>query len=138
MPYFGQDLFLRAEEGPLTDDGYLEAVEKNHRLSRKEGIDAAMDKDKLDALVAPTRGPGVGDGPGPRRRRPRRQLVAGGGGGLSQYHRAGGIRVRPAGGDIVLRPGVERADAAATGLRLRASDEARKPPRFLPTADLRE
>ena len=58
MPYFGQDLFLRAEEkGPLTSDEYLEAVEKNHRLSRKEGIDAVMDKNKLDALVAPTAGP---------------------------------------------------------------------------------
>jgi amidase len=32
-------------------------VQKNHRLAGKEGIDAIMDKHKLDALVAPTGGP---------------------------------------------------------------------------------
>jgi amidase len=58
MPYFGQDLFTKAEaKGPLTDKDYLEALEKNHRLTRAEGIDAVMDEHKLDALVAPTGGP---------------------------------------------------------------------------------
>lgn len=55
LKYFGQDLFLKAEEkGPLTTKEYLDALEKNHRLSRKEGIDAIMDKEKLDAMIAPT------------------------------------------------------------------------------------
>ena len=40
----------------LTDKVYTDAVEKCRRLSRKEGIDAIMDKEKLDALVAPTGG----------------------------------------------------------------------------------
>src|SRR5207245_2789605 len=58
MPYFGQDLFIKAQaKGPLTDKAYRDALAKNHRLSRKEGIDFVMDKNKLDALIAPTGGP---------------------------------------------------------------------------------
>ena len=58
MPYFGQDLFVKAQsKGPLTEREYIDALEKNHRLARIEGIDAVMDKNKLDALIAPTGGP---------------------------------------------------------------------------------
>jgi amidase len=58
MPYFGQDLFIKAEaKGPLTRKEYLDALEKNQRLTRNEGIDAVMEKLRLDALVAPTGGP---------------------------------------------------------------------------------
>src|SRR6195256_25929 len=58
MPYFGQDLFLKAEaKGPLTEKAYLDAVERNHQLARTEGIDALMDKHRLEAIVAPTGGP---------------------------------------------------------------------------------
>jgi amidase len=58
MPYFGQDLFLKAQaKGPLTDKAYLDALAKNHQLARTEGIDALMDKHQLDAIVAPTGGP---------------------------------------------------------------------------------
>jgi amidase len=58
MPYFGQDLFLKAEaRGPLTSKEYLEALEKNRQMARQDGIDAVMDKFHLDALVAPTGGP---------------------------------------------------------------------------------
>jgi amidase len=58
MPYFGQDLFIKAEaKGPLTSKEYVEALEKNRQLSRTEGIDAVMTKNKLDAMVAPTGGP---------------------------------------------------------------------------------
>ena len=58
MPYFGQDFFLKSEEkGPLTSKEYLDALAKNTQLTRAEGIDAAMDKSNLDALVAPTGGP---------------------------------------------------------------------------------
>ena len=55
MPFFGQDVFIKAEaKGPLTSKEYLDALDTNHRLSRKEGIDAVMDQSKLDALMAPT------------------------------------------------------------------------------------
>ena len=58
MPYFGQDLFLKAEaKGPLTEKAYIDALDKNHQLARTEGIDATMDKNRLDAIVAPTGGP---------------------------------------------------------------------------------
>jgi amidase len=58
MPYFGQDLFIKAEaKRPLTEKEYVEALEKNHKLARAEGIDALMEKHKLDAIVAPTAGP---------------------------------------------------------------------------------
>lgn len=58
MPYFKQELFLQAEEkGSLTDDAYIEALVKNQRLTRDEGIDLVMDKYNLDALAAPTDSP---------------------------------------------------------------------------------
>jgi amidase len=58
MPYFGQDLFIKAQaKGPLTDKAYRDALAKDQRMSRKEGIDFVMDKNKLEALIAPTGGP---------------------------------------------------------------------------------
>jgi len=58
MPYFGQDLFVKAQgKGPLTEKAYVEALAKNRQLARTEGIDALMDKHRLDAIVAPTGGP---------------------------------------------------------------------------------
>jgi amidase len=58
MPYFGQDLFLKAQaKGPLSEKEYVDALAKNHQLARAEGIDALMDQYKLDAIVAPTGGP---------------------------------------------------------------------------------
>ena len=58
MPYFAQDLFLKAQEkGPLTDKEYVAALAANHSLSREHGIDGVMDKFHLDAIVAPTGGP---------------------------------------------------------------------------------
>ena len=58
MPYFGQEIFLMAQEkGPLTDQLYLDTLAKNRRLSREEGIDAVMQTHRLDALVAPTGSP---------------------------------------------------------------------------------
>ena len=58
MPYFGQDQFIKAEaKGPLTSPAYHAALAKNHRMSRTEGIDAVMLKHRLDALIAPTGGP---------------------------------------------------------------------------------
>jgi amidase len=58
MPFFGQELFERAEEkGPLSEPAYLESLETCRRLSRAEGIDAVMDEHRLDALVAPSNAP---------------------------------------------------------------------------------
>jgi len=58
MPYFGQEIFLASQEkGPLTDEAYRQALDRTQRHSGPEGIDAAMDEHRLDALVAPTGGP---------------------------------------------------------------------------------
>lgn len=58
MPFFGQDIFEKAEaKGPLTDPKYLQALRKNRMLTRTRGIDFIMKDLKLDALIAPTGGP---------------------------------------------------------------------------------
>ncbi|MEW6364612.1 MAG: amidase [Acidobacteriota bacterium] len=57
MPFFGQEIFEQAaEKGPLAEPAYIEALGKSQRLMR-EGIDAAIAKHRLDALVAITNGP---------------------------------------------------------------------------------
>jgi len=58
MPYFGQELFVRAEtKGPLTTPEYVAASTLCRRLAGEQGIDAVMTMHRLDALVAPTLGP---------------------------------------------------------------------------------
>ena len=44
-------------KGPLTSNEYLDALEANRRLSRREGIDGVMGKFHLEAILAPTGGP---------------------------------------------------------------------------------
>jgi amidase len=137
MPFFGQEIFLQAEKkGPLTDKTYREALEKNLRLSRKEGIDKTMDRHKLDALVAPTSGPAC-----------LIDLIDGdyGPGGCSTLPAVAGyphITV-PAGYASGLPVGVSffgRAWGEGTLIRIAAAYEAatkhRRPPKFLSTAPL--
>lgn len=58
MPWFGQEIFELAEaKGPLSEAAYTRALEKNLRLSRGEGLDAALAGQRLDGLVCPTMGP---------------------------------------------------------------------------------
>jgi amidase len=58
MPYFGQDIMEQSQEkGPLTSRPYVQALRKNHLLTRSQGIDFIMKKHRLDALIAPTGGP---------------------------------------------------------------------------------
>ena len=57
LPYFGQERMEAAQEkGALTSKKYLAALEKNHRLARTEGINAVMTKHRLNAIVCPTGG----------------------------------------------------------------------------------
>lgn len=58
MIYFGQDTLEKAEsKGPLSSYEYQEALARCRRITRTEGIDAVMEKNNLDALIAPTLGP---------------------------------------------------------------------------------
>jgi amidase len=138
MPYFGQEIFEMAEKkGPLTDKAYREALEKDLKNSRKDGIDKTMDKHKLDALVAPTSGPPT-----------LIDLVNGdyGVNGSSTIPAVAGypdITV-PAGYYFGLPVGISffgRAWSEPTLIRIAYAYEQatkhRRPPRFLPTADLK-
>jgi amidase len=58
MPWFGQELFIAAQaKGPLTDKAYRQAIAKLQKLAGPEGIDAAMNANHLDALLAPAQDP---------------------------------------------------------------------------------
>jgi amidase len=137
MPFFGQDLFLRAQKkGPLTEPAYRRALARCQRMSRDEGIDAVMRKHHLDALVAPTNGPAwVID-------------VANGdhilGGSSSPAAVAGYPSVTvpmgfahglPVGLSFIGLPWTE-AKLIGYAYAFEQATHHRKPPRFLPTADL--
>ena len=58
MPWFDQEIFeMAAEKGDLNSKDYLKALADSKRFAGKEGIDAAMDKHNLDAIIAQTNGP---------------------------------------------------------------------------------
>ena len=58
LKYFGQEIFLKAQATTsLKDKKYQRALRENHLLSRQKGLDYVLDKNKLDALVAPTTSP---------------------------------------------------------------------------------
>jgi amidase len=58
LQYFGQEHMLTAQEmGSLSDKKYRAARARNLLLTRKNGMDAVMNKYKLDALIVPSGGP---------------------------------------------------------------------------------
>jgi amidase len=138
MPYFGQDMFLKAQsKGPLSTREYIDALEKNHRLARLEGIDAVMDKNQLDALIAPTGGPAwITD------------LITGdhfGGGSSNAAAVAGYPNINVTAGSMFGLPvGISFFGRAWSEPKLLAmaysfeqATQARKAPRFLPQAELK-
>jgi amidase len=58
MPIFGQEIFEQAQaKGPLSDAAYIKARDTARRQAGKEGLIAALEKDKLDAVIAPSMSP---------------------------------------------------------------------------------
>jgi amidase len=58
MPYFKQSIFeASAKRGDLKSKEYRDALDMCRKLSRDEGIDAIMKKEKLDAIVAHSNAP---------------------------------------------------------------------------------
>lgn len=58
LKYFGQSIMeASAKLGDLNTKEYLDALETCRRFSQKEGIDEAVEKNRLDAIVAPSNGP---------------------------------------------------------------------------------
>ena len=57
MPYFGQEIFEMAEKkGDLNDRAYRMALQKSKQATQANGIDAVMNKNKLDCFIAPSGG----------------------------------------------------------------------------------
>ncbi|HEX8726879.1 MAG TPA: amidase [Gemmatimonadaceae bacterium] len=138
MKYFGQELFEQAQKkGPLTDAAYRKELAQNRRLARTDGIDATMDRYRLDAIIAPTMGPA-----------PLIDLVNGdpdgGGSSTSPAAVAGYPSITvPCGYVFGVPVGLSffgRAYSEGTLLRLayayEQASKRRVPPRYLPTANL--
>ncbi len=57
MPFFGQEIFIAADaKADLNDRAYRLSLLQSKLYTQEQGIDAVMDKNKLDAIVAPSGG----------------------------------------------------------------------------------
>lgn len=135
MPYFGQELFEQAQKkGPLTEAAYRRAKASAAQLAGTDGLLAVLEREKLDALVAPTTSPTwptdhvLGD-----------HFVGASGYGMAAVAGTPSLTVPmgdafglPVGLSFLGRPYSE-ADLLALGFAFEQKTKARKPPTFAPT-----
>jgi amidase len=138
MPYFGQELLEMAEAtNGLGSPEYQEAVVSARRLSRENGIDAALADGNLDVLVAPSGPPAwvidriSGD------RYPGGSAQPAAVAGYPNVTVPAGVALGelPIGLSFFTRPERE-ADLLAMAYAFEQVTRARRPPRYLPLLEL--
>ena len=137
MPFFAQEIFEQAQaKGPLTDAAYVRARDRARRLAGPDGIDAALARQGLDALVAPAMSPAWPIDP------LNGDHFTGAGYGAAAVARYPSITV-PMGhahglplGIAFMGPAWSEARLIELAFAYEQASKARTPPRFLPTVVL--
>ncbi|OYU65236.1 MAG: amidase, partial [Burkholderiales bacterium PBB5] len=132
LAIFGQEWFEQsAAKGPLSSPAYRQALANGRRYARSQGIDAALRRHQLQALIAPTTGPAglidqlYGENGGPSATSP--AAVAG------YPHLTvpmGQVRGLPVGLSFIGTAWTD-AELLALGLHYEQATRARQPPRFV-------
>ncbi len=138
MPYFRQEIFEACQARPGLDSAeYLSALEDSRRLSRADGIDATIDRHRLDALVAPSRPPAwvIDQLNGDRAIGGATQPAAMAGYPIVTVPAGMAFDALPLGLTFFARPGSE-ALLLGMAYAFEQHTKARRAPRFLPTLDL--
>jgi amidase len=138
MPYFRQEIFEACQARPGLDSAeYLTTLAASRRLSRADGIDATIDRHRLDALVAPSRPPAwvIDQLNGDRAIGGSTQPAAMAGYPILTVPSGMAFDVLPLGLAFFAKPGSE-ALLLGMAYAFEQLTKARRAPRFLPTLDL--